>query len=150
MTVDVDITELSHLPDDVQEDARSFILNSWIRSFRDHRAPGLDPDVYARGQRDLILRLIQEAHVTVVTQPGAPDLFVAYCCRAGTVAHFVYTKLPFRRLGIATRLLGDVTTITHWPAEDPERRRRGQPTGRFIRDWIDREQWIYDPFILMR
>lgn len=108
------------------------VFSSWLRSYR--TAPAVAQvrgPVYFANQRRVIERILLRAQVLVACSPSEPtDVFgYAVCERtaSGLVVHWLYVKHPFRRLGVAGRLLsaagaGDVATIQHTHETDAGKR----------------------------
>lgn len=136
-TIDVDVVPLDLLPEEIQEQARAFVIDSWVSSYKFFRAPRSDFATYKEGQRSLVLRLMAKADVKIATLPGAPDLFVGWVCRKGEVLHYIYVKQNYRQLGVASKLIEGTKYVSH------------QPTHSHVRDWVSREAWVYDPYILI-
>lgn len=138
--LDVDLVELEHLPDEFQEDARGFVISSWVQSYCDFRPPGMGRALYAARQRELALRLMDEHVCRVATLPGAPDCFVGWACSnpGGDALHYVYVKQGYRRAGVARRLVGSPKVCTH------------RPTTSHVRAWAERLGVVHDPYQLMR
>lgn len=105
-----------------------FVVNSWLESYRwnDHVKEVRDADYY-RGQKALIVRLLQDNLVLVACLETAPRVAIGWSCTGGTVTysikpragvalvdstppiiHFIYVKKDFRGYGIAKRMLGNL------------------------------------------
>lgn len=97
------------------DDDMNFIAASWFESFwkgamRDTGMPFMS---YKAGQDALIRRLVKASTVVVVAAAVAPDEIVGYAVREGPVAHYVYVKQAYRRLGIGKRLVEGCLLYTH-------------------------------------
>lgn len=98
----------------VQEDY-AFVLDSWLKSTRDEKWAGNVPNnmamaVLQEAVRQLVLR---GARILVAANPERSNQIVGWiCAEAGRegekIVHAIYTKRPFRRLGIAKALLDSV------------------------------------------
>lgn len=95
-----------------------FIFNSWLKSFRD--APvvqGIPNVIYYKEHHDVIERILSGAglQVLVVCNKEHPDQIYSYLVgtlgAAESTIHWVYTKHPFRRMGMADELLKAFTTM---------------------------------------
>jgi ribosomal protein S18 acetylase RimI-like enzyme len=86
----------------------AFVVDSWLKSFRSSSGDVPGP-IYWRSHREVVDALLQRANVLVACNPeDASQIFgwAAFEKRAGVlVLHYLYVKEPFRRYGIATRLL---------------------------------------------
>lgn len=134
----------TELPEVVLREARdsdkAFLISSWLRSFAASKLALLaDSDAYFQGYRPLVEAALSRSRVLVACQKADPDAIVGWVAvEPGDVPrlHYVYVKHPFRRFGIAKRLvaplLGAAVTYTH---ETPVLRRLTVPKG-----------WRYNPF----
>lgn len=141
MTAETIPTELAEV---VLREARdsdtAFLISSWLRSFAASKlALMADSDAYFRGYKPIVLAALKRSRVLVACQKADPDAIVGWVAvEPGDVPrlHYVYVKHPFRRFGIAKRLvaplLGAAVTYTH---ETPVLRRLRVPEG-----------WTYNPF----
>lgn len=88
-----------------------FIFNSWLKSYRDASAvQGVPNNIYFPKHHDVIERVLagQGLQVLVVCNKEHPEQIYAYLVasleNAELTIHWLYTKHPFRRLGMATQL----------------------------------------------
>ncbi len=91
------------------------VLDSWIKSVRDSPWAGNVPNNMAMAvlQESLKQLMLRGAKVLVAANPDRPQQIVGWICaepgrESEKVVHAVYTKRPFRRLGIAKQLLASV------------------------------------------
>lgn len=118
-----------------------FLVHSWLRSFEASKVALLAArDAYFQGYKPLVEAALTRSRVLVACQKADPDAIVGWVAvEPGDVPrlHYVYVKHPFRRFGIAKRLvaplLGSAVTYTH---ETPVLRRLTVPS-----------QWTYNPFL---
>lgn len=123
---------------DMQTDDRAFMLSTWLRSFAESRAgEKLGLEYWARA-RDIAETLLVSCDVRVLRPTDYDRGIVAWACANPDTGrlHFAYTKRPFRRLGLAWRVIrahGELTHFTH--ARDPQTR------------FLKRAGMVYDPAI---
>jgi GNAT superfamily N-acetyltransferase len=99
------------------------IYSSWLRSYWNARPAALDGVAYAdyqQGQRARIDRLLRTHGASVACSPAAPDTIMGWACfdpaRDEMPWHYVYTRQTYRRMGVASLLLGPAqagTAATH-------------------------------------
>lgn len=104
--------ELLHI--DIREarpEDEAVIFSTWLKSFRygeDPKTPCEDA-IFFGYHRPLILRIIERAgtQVAVATLPDDTKTVLGWAvAEPPSVLHYVYVKAPFRRLRVASRLLG--------------------------------------------
>jgi len=99
-------------------DDRSFILSSWLKSYRDTDfARHISNDAYYAGQARLIDDLLDTSCVIVASDPEYPTSIYGYVVYKDNILHYLYTKYPFRRNGVANLLYevaGRPAVATHW------------------------------------
>ena len=91
-----------------EESDRNFILNSWLKSYRNSDASKKIPnDVYYHFHAKLIEKYIAESTVVMAVNPDNPIQIFGYAVvnREDNTIHYVYTKHTYRKLGIAKRLI---------------------------------------------
>lgn len=103
------------------------------------------PDVYYPHQRKRIETALQVADVYVLANPEDPNHLFGYAVvehlREGDVLHFVYIKYPYRKMGLAKKLIGHAvreqaaTIVTHTTDSNFER-------------LSHKYKLVYDPYIL--
>lgn len=87
---------------------RDFILASWLRSYRlSETVKGVDKSLYYSGQNKLASRILAGSEVKILAASEDPKTIVAWMCYRFPVIHYIYVKQDFRRMGLASRLLGD-------------------------------------------
>lgn len=117
----------------LSEHDEGLIRDSWKKSFRDMRRKHVEgiadcnevlqwvPDrVYYHCVYGRINALLERARFLVLAQEDDPEHVYGWICYEPGVAHYVYIKTPFRRMGFARELVEaaglDPATmcITHW------------------------------------
>lgn len=91
---------------------RAFIYATWMRSARGTTPLRELPDkLYHHdrvGYRRCVEGYLERGTTLVACDAAEPDVVYAWACAEGGVLHGVYTRYPFRRRGLATRLLDDL------------------------------------------
>lgn len=89
------------------EDKR-FVEDSWIRSYKEFE-PLTDDEDYRNGQRAVIMSLSSHAQVLVMCDEAQPRFLLSYLCYdkidKAMLIHYLYTKHPYRRMGLGKALL---------------------------------------------
>ena len=112
---------------------RSFIINSWVRSYAkraiaDSPQPGgigpprTEAAVYVSSQNRLVERLLARSDILVACGREDSDQIFGYIAYEDpNLLHYLYVKIPFRRLGIGRLLTSSVldnfpraVVVTHW------------------------------------
>jgi GNAT superfamily N-acetyltransferase len=84
-------------------------MRTWLGGARKCPAWRAVPwDVFDRGHRELIARLWGLGRILVAADPEDDDVVWGWACESNGVLHWVYVKGPFRRAGIALRLLSSL------------------------------------------
>ncbi len=97
----------------------NFIYNSWLHSYRSSQfARPIESKTYYAFHHAIIERLLARTttNVLIAAHSATPDVILGYLvletpshmplnCATMPVAHFLYVKQPFRRLGIAKALV---------------------------------------------
>ena len=97
----------------------NFVYNSWLHSYRSSSfARPIDSKTYYAFHHAVIERLLSRTTTSILIAAHAmtPDVILGYLivetpatmplgCATMPIAHFVYVKQPFRRLGIGKALL---------------------------------------------
>jgi len=117
---------------------RGFILNSWVRSYAKRAVAGIpqsrigpprtDPDVYMDGQNRVSEVILGRSTATVACSCDDDDQIFGYIVyELPDTLHYIYVKVPFRRLGIGRLLvsssgLGESKRVysTHWGPSIPK------------------------------
>ncbi len=87
-------------PDDLK-----FVRASWFESFKQGGfAPQVAFPVYRDGQDAIIERCLEASRTLVAFSTAVPDEVCSWVCIEGLRLHYAYTKLVYRRFGIALRL----------------------------------------------
>ena len=133
-----------------------FITNSWLRSFRDGLTSRAIPnDVYYYNQHRIVEKLLPKCLNVVVCRADDPDQILAYAVAEPTdrclIFHFIYVKAPFRKLGLATKL---VTELIRSEGNPPVSYSHRTWSIKKIKDeWLQKESpdkmanWLYNPFL---
>lgn len=91
-----------------------FVRASWFESFKQGGyAPQCAFPVYRDGMDGIIERCLADkrAMTLVAYSTAVPDEVCSWVCVSGPVLHYVYTKLVYRRMGIATGLFAEPHVI---------------------------------------
>lgn len=91
---------------------RRFVVNSWFESYRTHVDAGFD--VYASGHRrhmDALFAICPPPLVAADLEDPTVIFGWALSSPTGSHLHYAYVKHPFRRLGVAGKL---VLPATKW------------------------------------
>lgn len=87
------------------QDDVNFVLNSWLKSFKESSWFNISGKPYWRGHRLLILKLMRTKELTIACMKDDTNAIVGWSCTEPGVIHYVYVKRPFRRFGVAKTLL---------------------------------------------
>lgn len=123
-----------------------FVRNSWLRNYHEHGegARHVPNDVYFAngGQWGVVERCLRGGTTVVATPQDDEQSILGWACAGHGVLHYVYTKAPFRRLGVARAVLAKFNfnpspNCTHWTP--------------VIREWAKRGRvYVYNPYLLER
>ena len=98
----------------------ALILDSWVNSVR-FATPGLCwvPGGVRKSFRRLALAILEQhpAWFRILADEDDPDTIYSWSCTSGDWVHFVYTKIEFRRMGLATSLVPLPWACTSWTKE---------------------------------
>lgn len=128
-----------------------FILDSWIKSFRESPWAGVVPNnQFYDVTRSAIEGLLERgARLVVACSKADPDQILGWSCtekvRGGDAAHFVYVKDPYRRRGLATELIQHGTPFT---AQEGDRRFYTFRTR--CASYFATRGWVHEPAIARR
>lgn len=95
-------------------DFRSFILDSWLSSYKLSKWAGCVPNnLYVPTHEVAIEQLLgRGARVRAIVAKDAPDQLLAWVCyepwQRGLVVHYAYCKEIYRRNGLVKGLLADI------------------------------------------
>lgn len=94
-----------------------FVYSSWYKAHRPfQKHVGIAE--YADGHNARMRRLVGTSEVRIACSSEYPDEILGYAVIEGDVAHFIYTKACYRRMGIASGLVaGTCKWYTHWMGE---------------------------------
>lgn len=119
----------------------ALVYATWLRSFRklsDFAKP-VPSEIYYAAQHDRIERLLSRGNLELAVLPGDDVTALGYVVTEGPVLHWLYVKGPWRRLGVAGRLLAGkaIREFSHLT---------------FDFDYIakKRKDWKYNPFAAER
>ncbi len=95
-----------------------FVRASWFESYKQGGyAPQAAFPIYRAGQDAIIERCLAASRTFVAYATEVPDEVCSWVCIEGSRLHYVYTKLAYRRLGMALQLaysnFTDLTEHTH-------------------------------------
>ncbi len=126
----------------------NFILNSWLRRYRDAVSPKLVTDrVFFKIQHDIICKILAkpELRVLVAVAPDDENQIFGYIVAEDlsklvpdlVMLHWVYCKGPFRRFGVAKALLIEAIgehKLIHYSHHT------------YLTEFLDRNKtWAYNP-----
>jgi hypothetical protein len=83
-----------------------FVYDSWLKYFYDYGTftTGITKPIFHKFHRAIINQILgSPSGVALVAEQN--DTILGYLCATPTALHWVYTKYPFRRSGVATKLL---------------------------------------------
>lgn len=87
-------------------DDLKFVRASWFESFKQGGyAPQVAFPVYREGQDAIIERCLAAGRTWVAFSTAVPDEVCSWVCVEASTLHYVYTKLVYRRHGIAIALV---------------------------------------------
>lgn len=104
----------------------AFVFATWLRCYKrsSQFARHIRNDTFFAMHHLVVERILARARVTVAHPAGDPETILGYLVSephaGGMLVHWLYTKAPFRRLGVATALLSTIgiepgrVTFTHW------------------------------------
>ena len=117
--------EIQYRP--ITEDDMSFILNSWLKSYRNSEfAKDLANPVYFENHSKIIQHLLAKSNVIIACNPEELTQIYGYSVfeqyESVTILHYIYVKFPYRKFGIAKNLFSfaqpdpkEFTLISHIP-----------------------------------
>ena len=112
-----------------------FIFSSWLRSYASSAYGG---DNYYKRHHQVIEQLMARPGVRMLaaTPKEDPQTIIGWSAQEDSVLHYVYVKEAFRRMGVATLLVGEYDTITHLT-----------PYGLKWMQASKQETSVYDPYL---
>ena len=138
------------LPIQVRKAGRAdipFITSSWLRSFRDgYLVRSIPNTVYYYQHHKILEALLPRSVVLIACNEENPDQILGWICAevvdTALVIHYMYVKQPFRKFGIAKRLVGILEESESPPAVMVT---HSTPISRPI---IKDKGWVYNPYLL--
>lgn len=123
-----------------------FITNSWLRSLRNApQVQGIPNNTYYYQHHKLLEQLIPRSVVLVICNENDEDQILGWCCAevvdTALVVHYVYIKHPFRKLGLATRLVKLLEESEQPPAI---MHTHMTEIGRRI---VKEKDWVFNPYL---
>lgn len=124
-----------------------FITSSWLRSYRDgYLVRAIPNTVYYYQHHKILEHLLPRSIVLVACNEQDPDQILGWICAevidTALVVHYVYTKQPFRKFGIAKRLVDLLQETEQPPAVMVTH------NTQMARPIIKAKKWIYNPYLL--
>jgi GNAT superfamily N-acetyltransferase len=87
----------------------NFIMNSWLKSWRNGPPRQLPNEQYYREQTFVVQQILANSRVVVACNPEDETQIFGYIVAqdspAARFVHYLYVKQPYRRLGIARALV---------------------------------------------
>jgi len=126
-----------------------FITSSWLKSFRDgYWARGIPNNIYYYNQHKILEQLLPKGIVLVACNEQDPDQILGYVCAevvdTALVIHYMYVKHPFRKFGIATKLV-----MLLEQSEKPPAIMYTHKTAAAKAIILAKElKWIYNPYLV--
>ncbi len=138
------------LPIQIRKAQRSdvpFITSSWLKSNRDGFMVRSVPNTVYYHQHHKILEAIMPNGIVIVAcNEEDPDQILGWCCAevvdTALVIHYIYIKQPFRKFGIATKL---VTLLEETEKPPAVMVTHSNP---MVRPLIKDKGWVYNPYLL--
>ena len=92
----------------------AFVFGTWLQGHyeKSNWAKGLEWEVYKNHHHALIEEILDKGKALVACDPGYENQIYGYIVyygipHQGLVLHYVYTKGPFRRFGVANHLMAE-------------------------------------------
>jgi hypothetical protein len=114
----IDGVTIDRLDTSTETDAFRFAINSWLRSYEEayercvirRRMRDSDRAAYFKREHPAMMKALHEHTVLVARLTADPDAFVGWACGSPGEVLYVFVKRgPWRRCGIATRLVEQVS-----------------------------------------
>jgi GNAT superfamily N-acetyltransferase len=122
------------------EDDRNFILNSWLKSYKDSMVcKEIPSEIYYETQRELVSKVLDGAQVLVACSPESDKQIFGYIAyeHPGLI-HYIYVKFPYRKFGIGTSLMEQSEVVAPYISTHLPRKHKKAP------------EVIYNPYLLWR
>ncbi len=127
----------------VQPTDKAFIYSTWLKGlyYGNEWFREIDQDLYYKCYKAVIASLLLKPTVSIIVAclKDDPDSILAYSVvekrdSGVNVVHWIFTKAPWRKLGIAKKLIpNNVSVVTHLTR-----------LGKNIKP----RHWIFDPFLI--
>lgn len=91
------------------EDDIPFVMSSWLKSYSvsDFAKP-IPRKIFFAKHHNLVESLFQRgAQIAIASLQEDTNVILGWICDESRILHYIYTKKPFRRLGICKTLIGD-------------------------------------------
>lgn len=122
------------------EKDRSFIFNSWLKSYRDRNGK-IRTDVYYTMQSEVIERLLNRSQVMLLVDPTDEDTIFGYivCEPSKNTVHYVYVKYSLRQNLLAKAMVQAMLDVSKpmWITHEPHH----------MAEMTEKYQLIYNPFL---
>lgn len=99
----------------------NFIYGNWLKHYRSEIREQCPNEIFFKEHHKIIEAILKRSQVMVAHDQDDTDHFFGFAVyekhEGCTILHFVFVKDTFRRLGVATKLLADLSEpffYTHW------------------------------------
>lgn len=99
-----------------RESDRSFLFSTWLLGLYHGNDwfKEIDKTVYFKVYKAVVEGIIAHSRVDVACLPDDEDVVLGYVVYSGNTLHWIFVKKPWRKLGIAKKLMPQgITTCTH-------------------------------------
>jgi hypothetical protein len=98
---------------EMRDDDYNYVLSSWLRSYADSGDAGdMHRGAFFRTHEPIVKDILGRSVVMVAWTRDLPDTVLGWICVEGDdVLHYWLTKRRFRRMGIATWMLGEFRAL---------------------------------------
>ena len=143
----LDATDIAIAIRNLSPDDSAFVFSSWLRNYRASSiiVKNVLDSVYFPKHHRLIESILarRECRTRIAYVAGDPHTIIGYLVAEATlprpILHWIYVKSAFRRMGVATELLGGLDpndcSFTHWTST----------TNALLYKW---PRAVYDPYLL--
>lgn len=107
---------ITHLRDPLETDI-DFLFNSWLKSYRhSNECNAMNNEVFFKRFGKIITKILGDSTIIVACNPDDQDQIYGYLAYKTLddvfVLHYIYVKYPYRKLGIAKKMLDTVTDLS--------------------------------------